>query len=402
MNTEFWRSVTGISAWCVAGAWCVRTTEALRNLPSVVNLTGIEWDVAPEGLPTLTVVVPGRDEAENIAATLDTLMQQDYAKVVVVAVDDRSSDRTGTIMDRYARLHPERITVLHITELPHGWLGKTHAMAQALTVSALGANDSEYVLFTDADVLFSPSVLRRTLAYAKSEQADHVVTVPTMQVKSWGEGVVLGFFQTFGLWASRPWKVADPEAMRDIAGVGAFNLLRRDALAALGGLAPQRLSVLEDITLARRVKAAGMRQRVAFAPGLVLVHWAAGAHGLMRVMTKNLFSAFNFRPALALGACLWIVVFCLAPLVGLAWWGTAVQGLLVMLCVSVTYRLYGEASSIPARFGWTYPLGAVAFLYALLRSMVVVWKDGGVKWRGTLYPLRELRRWNSPLQWKRK
>jgi hypothetical protein len=154
------------------------------------------------------------------------------------------------------------------------------------------------------------------------------------------------------------------------------------------------------MTLARRMKAAGMRQRVAFAPGLVLVHWAAGVGGLMRVMSKNLFSAFNFQPVLAVAFCVWLVVFFLGPLAGLFWWGTLVPGLLVVACVSVTYRMYSEVSWIPAKFGWAYPLGVAAFLYAVVRSVVVVWRDGGVKWRGTLYPLRELRRWNSPLQWK--
>jgi glycosyltransferase involved in cell wall biosynthesis len=362
----------------------------------MVDLTALEWDVEPDGSPTLTVIVPARDEAENIAATLDTLMQQDYRGVHVVAVDDRSSDATGSIMEEYAERYSDRLTVVHVMELPPGWLGKTHAMAQGLAVS-----ESDYVLFTDADVLFSPSVLRRSLAYAQREEADHLVTLPTLLVRSWDEGVVLGFFQTFGMWLVRPWKASDPKAERDVIGIGAFNMLRRDALAKLGGMLPQRLTVLEDITLARRVKAVGMRQRVAFAPGLVLVHWAAGASGLMRVMSKNLFSVFNFRPVLALVGCLGIAFFCLAPLAGLAWWRTLVPGLLVVACISVTYRLYGETSKIPAKYGWAFPLGALALIYAIMRSMVVVWKDGGVKWRGTLYPLRELRRHNSPWQWRK-
>jgi glycosyltransferase involved in cell wall biosynthesis len=395
MRPEVWRWLTEASAWGIALAWCAKTTDALRGLPSIVNLTGIEWDVTPEGSPSLTVIVPARDEAASIAATLDTLVQQEYANLRVVAVDDRSSDETGAIMDDYARRYPGRVSVTHIEELPTGWLGKTHAMAQGLA-----ASESDYLLFTDADVLFSPSILRRSLAYAEREQADHLVTVPTMQVKSWGEGVVLGFLQIFGVWAVRPWRASDPEAERDVVGVGAFNLLRRDALEKIGGLMPQRLAVLEDITLARRMKAAGMRQRVAFAPGLVLVHWAAGVSGLMRVMSKNVFSAFNFQPVLAVAFCVWLVVFFLGPLVGLFWWGTLVPGLLVVACVSVTYRMYGEVSWIPAKFGWAYPLGVVAFLYAVMRSVVVVWRDGGVKWRGTLYPLRELRRHNSPRQWK--
>jgi glycosyltransferase involved in cell wall biosynthesis len=397
MNAAFWPSVVEIAAWGVALAWCARTTDALRNLPGVANLIGLEWDVAPEGSPSLTVIVPARDEAANIEATLDTLMQQDYANLRVVAVNDRSSDKTGRIMNRFAKRFPKRLTVVHVRELPPGWLGKVHAMAEGLA-----ASESEYVLFTDADVLFSPSVLRRALVYAQMEQADQLVVAPTMQVKSWGEGVILGFFQVFSLWVARPWRVSDPKAMRDTVGIGAFNMLRRDALEKLGGLEPQRLVVLEDVTLGRRIKAAGMRQRMAFAPGLVLVHWAAGVRGLMHVMSKNVFSAFNFRPALALLACVWIAMFCVAPLVGIFWWGTIIPALLVAACVSVGYRLYGQLSWISARFGWAYPLGAVAIICAVVRSVVVVWKDGGVKWRGTLYPLRELRRHNSPLRWRRK
>ena len=395
MNPVFWPSVVEIAAWAVALAWCARTTDALRHLPSVPNLTGLEWDVWPEGSPGLTVIVPARDEAANIAATLDTLMQQDYENLRVIAVDDRSGDETGAIMDRFAERFPARLAAVHVTELPDGWLGKVHAMAVGFALC-----ETEYVLFTDGDVMFSPSVLRRALAYVERERADHFVAVPTMQVKSWGEGVLLGFFQVLSLWVTRPWLASDPKAERDVVGIGAFNLFRHDALERLGGLEPQRLVVLEDMTLARRMKAAGMRQRVAFAPGLVLVHWAAGVSGLMQVMSKNLFSAFNFRPALALAACVGLVLFCLAPLAGIFWWGTIVPGLLVAACVSVGYRMYGEVSWIEARFGWGFPLGAVMFIYAVARSVVVVWKDGGVKWRGTLYPLRELRRWNSPKMWR--
>lgn len=397
MRPELAHWLLEVGAWAIAFAWCYKVTDALRHMGEVANLTGVEWDLYPEDPPRLTVVVPARDEVENIGQTVAALLQADYANLQIVAVDDRSSDGTGEVVEQYARQHPERLTALHITELPYGWLGKTHAMAQALQLAA----DAKYVLFTDADVLFSPSILRRAVAYAELAQADHLVVLPTMQVRSRGEGVVLGFFQIFGVWASRPWKVADPAARRDSIGVGAFNLVRREALMELGGLAPQRLAVLEDIMLGRRMKAAHKRQRVAFAPELVLVHWAKGVNGLMRVMSKNLFSAFNFRPLLAGLACLWIILFCLAPLAGIFYWRTAGAGLLVVAAVSVAYRLYGQISRIDARYGWGFPLGALAFLYAIARSMVVVWKDRGVRWRGTLYPLAELRRHNSPLMVKR-
>jgi glycosyltransferase involved in cell wall biosynthesis len=404
---ELWRVGLEALAWLVAGAWCWQTSDAVFSAPSVPDLTSLEWDRAPERTATLTVVVPARNEAENIAATLDALLLADYAALTILVVNDRSTDATGTIADAYvvdeqrkqgeqgiAKARPT-LEVIHVTELPAGWLGKTHAMRVATEKS-----DSEYLLFTDADVLFSPSVLRRSLAYAEASQADHLVVLPTMQLRSRGEGVMLGFFQILGMWHTRLGRVSDPGA-RDFVGVGAFNLLRREAFEAIGGWAPQRMTILEDVTLGRRMKAAGMRQRIAFAPGLVLVHWATGVRGLMRVMTKNLFSAFNFQPLLLLGMCGWIVLFCLAPLAGLGWWPTLLPSLLVICCVGASYRLMGEVSRIDARYGWLYPLGALAFVWAMLRSMASVWAERGVVWRGTFYALSELRRHNSPLQWKK-
>jgi glycosyltransferase involved in cell wall biosynthesis len=403
--SQLWRLAIQTGAWAIAAAWMLRAFEALRGMPSVPDLRMAEWERPQVGLPSLTVVVPAKDEAENIAASLDALLLADYRDrdgrpPIILAVDDRSTDATGAILDDYAARFPERIEAIHVRELPEGWLGKTFALAAATEHSA-SRGQSDYLLFTDADVLFSPSILRRALAYAETTEADHLVVLPTMQIKAWGEGTVLGFFQVLGLWASRPWRVSDAESRRDVIGVGAFNMVRRDALSELGGWAPQRLAVLEDVTLGRRMKAAGMRQRIAFAPGFVQVHWAAGARGLMRVMVKNMFSAFNFQPLLVLGAVGWIMMFCVAPLAGLLWWGTLAPALLVMACVATMYRVMGKASEIDARYAWLYPLGALAFIVVLLRSMVTVMWQRGVVWRGTHYSLKELRQHNSPFQWER-
>lgn len=398
--TEFWRGIIKTVSWGMALLWVLRTYDAIHLLPTVPELTMPDWDVAPVGSPTLTVVVPARDEEETIAATLDALLQADYPGVRILVVDDRSTDGTGAIVDayvaEYAEKKPGRLAAIHIAELPEGWLGKTFALMVATDNSV-----SDYLLFTDADVLFSPSILRRALVYAQDTEADHLVVMPTVQVRSRGEGIVLGFLQVLGLWASRPWKIADPKARYDVIGVGAFNLVRRDALNEIGGWLPQRLAVLEDITLGRRMRAAGMRQRIAFAPGLVLVHWAKGGFGLLNGMTKNLFSAFNFQPLLLLLACGWIGVFCLLPLVGLAWLPTVLPSLVILSCIGATYRVMGAESQIDARYAWLYPLGALGLMFAMLRSMVMVTVQRGVVWRGTHYALRDLRRHNSPFVWER-
>jgi glycosyltransferase involved in cell wall biosynthesis len=393
--TPFWSAWIELGAWGIAGTWCVRATAVLQKLPGMADLTSSVWNIMPEQMPSVVVVVPACNEAESIGASLDCFLTADYPELFVLAVDDRSTDTTGAILDEYAAKWPDRIGALHITELPDGWLGKVHAMQ-----AAVDATDSEFLIFTDADVLFSPSILRRALAYAEAEDTDHLVVMPTAQVKSRGEGMILGFFQLLGFWAARPWKIADPNA-QDAIGVGAFNLLRRSALEEMGGMMPQRLTVIEDVTLARRIKAAGLKSRLAFAPGLVLVHWAKGAGGVIRVMTKNLFSGFGFNPLLLAGAALWIVMFFLAPLVGLLWLPTLLPSLLVVLAIASMYRVIGQYSLIDARYGWAAPLGAVMFLYAMLRSLAYAWWRGGIEWRGTVYPLSELRSFNSPFTWMR-
>ncbi|QMV19542.1 glycosyltransferase [Granulicella sp. 5B5] len=396
---EWWRTGAETVAWLVAAAWVFRASDVVRNLPAMPRLTGVEWDRLPERVASLMVVVPARNEEANIAATLDALMVADYPALKVLVIDDRSTDKTGMIVDayvaEYATRAPGRLDVIHVTDLPEGWLGKTFALQVGTENS-----ESEFLLFTDADVLFSPSVLRRTMVYMEAERADHAVVLPTMQVKSWGEGVVLGFFQILGMWAARPWRVSDPKAY-DTVGVGAFNLIRRTALEETGGWTPQRMAILEDITIGRRMKLAGMRQRLVFAPGLVLVHWASGGFGLVRVMTKNLFSAFNFRPLLLLVAALWMTLFFLAPLAEMGWWPTVGAGVMVLCSIGALYRVVGEVSEIDARYGWLFPLGALAFMWAMVRSMAVVWWRGGVEWRGTHYALRDLRRHNSQLKWIR-
>lgn len=385
----------------MALGWLWKTTDAVRGLATVARLDDPYWDVWPQQAPGLTVVVPGRDEGANIRATLQSLVAQDYRErggLRVVAVDDRSTDATGVLMDRCAANYSEWVSALHITELPEGWLGKTHALDAALKIGS----PTEYLLFTDADVRFEPSVLRRTLAYAEQEQVDHLVVMPTMELHSWSEGIVFGAFHAAILWAARPWKVPDPRARRDVIGVGAFNLVRRSALEAIGGLKPQAMVVLEDITIARRIKSAGLRSRVAFAPEMVRVHWAKGIRGQMRVMGKNLFSAFNFALLPALLACAGMASFGLVPLLGLFWWKTAIPAILVFGCVGLMYRSCEGFSSIPAKYAWTFPLAALLFTVTILRSITVVLRDGGVRWRGTLYPLRELRMHNSPSRWERR
>jgi cellulose synthase/poly-beta-1,6-N-acetylglucosamine synthase-like glycosyltransferase len=398
MISPAWRTAADYGEWLLAVLWLARTNEAIRRVGEVPDISQPEWDlIPPDGAaPSLTVVVPARNEAENIGATLETLLAQQYDSLRVLAIDDRSTDKTAQIVDEFAERYPEQIGAIHLDYLPEGWLGKTFALEVGTRNSS-----SEYLLFTDADVLFSPSSLRRAMAYAAMTGADHVVVMPTPEVRGHGEGMMLAFLSVLGMWITRPWRVSDPQARHDVMGVGAFNLVRREALEVLGGWEPQRLAVIEDVTLGRRMKAAGLRQRVAFGPELVLVHWARGARGIVRGLTKNLFASVNFRTLPMLIACAVVMMLFLAPLPGLAWWPTVLPALMSVCCIAACFRIMSVRSLIDARYGWLYPVAVFVVAWAMLRSALSVWARRGVMWRGTFYPLRELRMHNSPWQWER-
>lgn len=384
-------------AWLLATAWMWKAATAARGLPRIPNLLEPKFNLAPAGDPSITVIVPARDEQDALPGCLRSLIEQDYANLRIIAVDDRSTDATGAIIDALATEHPKRLRALHVQQLPANWLGKPHAMAMAAR-DAITMDRPKYLLFTDADVFFDPQAIRRSLAQAVATEADHFVTFPTPLVKSAGEGMLLGYLGVMGLWATRPWKASDPKAKRDSIGIGAFNLLRTEAYGKLGGFEALRMEILEDLMLARRVKLAGLRQRVAIAPGMVSLHWAPGALGVIHVMTKNLFAVFRFRIALVLAACAGFALLCLGPFVFLGFQQTRLPAVLALGAVAILYILSARHSKISPWYVFLFPAGAAMFLYSLLRSALTTLRAGGVTWRGTFYPLGDLRKNITPLR----
>src|SRR5207248_2773344 len=154
-------------------------------------------------------------------------------------------------------------------------------------------------------------------------------------------------------------------------GIGAFNLLRRSAYLQIGGFESVRMEIIEDLALARRIKHAGLAQRVAFGRGLASLHWASGVAGLVSVMTKNLFSVFRFYIWLALLGCLWLLVFCVAPAAGLFFTATRLPAIVTFAAVIWAYRLMSRHSRISTWNALFFPLSALVFVFTLLRPMLV-------------------------------
>jgi cellulose synthase/poly-beta-1,6-N-acetylglucosamine synthase-like glycosyltransferase len=371
--------------------WSWYIAHALVGIRTLPDLTDDLWDVSPadwNGLPSLSVVVPARNEAAGIEACLRSLVRSLYPRLRVIAIDDRSTDSTPAIMDALALEFSTRLSVLHVSELPEGWLGKTHAMW-------LGAQqtDSDYILFTDGDVTFAPKALARALAYLKSIDADHLVLFPTLTLKTFGETMMISLFHTLFIFEHRAWKASDPNS-KDHIGVGAFNLVRRSAYHAIGTYSALRLAILDDMKLGERMKRAGLKQRVAYGRDLVRVRWAEGALGVIRGLTKNAFAVADFRIPKLLFQITGMTYILLGPYAGalLAPGFAKLPFLAAIALIWFQYIGMSGQSEVPAWYMVTHPMASALFIYTMLRSMVVTIGRGGIEWRGTMYPLSEVRK----------
>lgn len=381
----------------LALAWASRIIDAALGMPSVADVSQAQWNRNPvlaSGNPKLSIIVPARNEEETIEQALTTLLSLDYDNYEVIAVNDRSTDHTGEIMERVAAAHVSRgarnvsLRVVHHTELPPGWLGKTHAMW-----TAANAATGDWLLFTDADVLFKPDSVRRALAYAESEPADHVVLFPRMIMKRPGEYMMIAFFQTMFMFGHRPWKVADPST-DDHMGVGAFNLVRRRVYEAVGTYQALRMEVLDDMKLGKVVKKSGFAQRNVFGGDLISIRWAHGAFGVVNNLTKNFFAVLSFQSWRVVISVIGLAFLNFGPFLGI-WFAhgwARVPYAIALVSMFLIYIGMSWRSAVPPYYFVLHPVSAALFIYTLIRSTIfTLWNDG-IVWRGTKYPLEELRK----------
>lgn len=387
-----------IAGTLLALIWLSRVIDTSIGVRTLVDISQPEWDLNPptDRIPSVSIIVPARNEEKSIGEALARLLKLDYSNYEVIAVDDRSTDKTGEIMDELASSagkwdhgppRPSNLKILHINELPPNWMGKTHAMWTAAKHAT-----GDWLLFTDGDVMFRPDCLRRAVAYAETERADHLVLFPRILMKRPGEKMMLAFFQLMFVFGHRPWKVADPKA-KDHIGVGAFNMVRRSAYQAIGTHEALRFEVVDDMKLGKLIKNAGFPQRNVLGDDLLEIHWAQGAFGVVRNLTKNFYAVLSYQWWRAAGFCILAAFFNLLPFAGVFYahgW-MRLPYAVALLCIFFFYIGMSRYSDVRPWYFFAHPISTALFIYTVLRSMFFVLWNGGVEWRGTFYPLQDLR-----------
>jgi hypothetical protein len=223
--------------------------------------------------------------------------------------------------------------------------------------------------------------------------ADHFVVVPTLTHEGLLAAGVQGSIQALGQWAARMWKVQDPDA-KDFFGVGGFNLLRADALEAFGGMERLRMEIVEDVSLGWLVKKELRRKSMmVLGPGLAKIAWMQGPLGIVRLLEKNAFAGNRYSVGITVVASGLLILQAVVPLLALAAgpWGAA--ACVTLYCsVAISFHANQKLNNISPLLAILYAPSVTILAWAFLRSMILTIKRGGVIWRGTLYPLAELKR----------
>src|SRR6266403_1080050 len=287
-----------IAGAILALAWFSRIVDAALGMPHVADIAKPEWDRKLAGEPRISIIVPARNEQEHIREALTQLLELDYSNYEVIAVNDRSTDRTGAIMDEIAasREAHGKLRILHVTDLPPRWLGKTHAM------------------------------------WTSGQQA-----------------------------------------------IGTYPALR--------------MEVLDDMKLGKVIKNAGFAPRVVFGDDLVSLRWAKGAFGVVNNLTKNFFALLSFQWWRTIASVIGVGFLNLGPFLGVSLthgWLRLPYGVALLSILAIYFGMSNRSDVRPYYF-FLHPVATALFMYALMRSMFhALWHDG-VIWRGTRYPLDELR-----------
>lgn len=362
------------SAMLVRADYCM---ARLRDVP----LPSDDWQA-----PLVSVIVAARNESRDIEKAVKSLLGLAYSPYQLTVVNDRSTDDTGEILDRLATEYPQ-LNVVHLEHLPEGWLGKNHAQHFGAQRS-----DGKWLLLTDADIVFDPTSLTRAVWWAEDQALDHLAGIPRIKVSGFLLNAVVAAFAVFFKAHFRPWRARNPKSKAFI-GIGAFNLVRAEAYHAIGGHEQLKMRPDDDIKLGKVLKQSGFRQDLIVAGSMLSVRWYASITELIRGLEKNAFAAVEYNPLTVVASTLAAFLFFVVPFAGavvatgLPQALFAMTALLWLVCCWQACRGFQQNPLYCLGF----PIATLLLIYIQLRTMLLNYWLGGIRWRDTFYPLDELR-----------
>ncbi|MEH7178641.1 glycosyltransferase [Neobacillus vireti] len=363
--------------------WIVFLLDGLIGLRKI---DALEIEQSLENGPLLSVIVAARNEEKQIQPSVLSQLNQTYQNVEWILVNDRSTDDTGLMMEEL-RLKDRRISVLHIDELPEGWLGKNNALYRGF----LGASGN-WILFTDADVRFEREAFAKALHYFERNELDHLTASPNLSAKNFWLKSFVAFFLFGFSYFKRPWAANNPKSKIG-TGIGAFNLVSRKAYESFGTHEMVKMRPDDDLQLGMRMKRSGYRQRIVTALKLIEVEWYGSLQEAFVGLEKNTFAGLHYRVSMVFFAIFGVFITNVLPFITIFSSNkiVALLSLGIIVLSGIHYIMVIKKMTIfsPAMF-LVLPVTALLFIYSIIRASWLTYRRGGIMWRGTLYKLSEL------------
>lgn len=349
--------------------------------------------IPAEQLPFVSVIIPARNEETKIARCLESLAQQDYPNYEIVIIDDRSTDRTGEIIQEIADRFPH-IKFVKGRETPTGWIGKCNALVQAYPHAT-----GNWLVFADADTCHQPHSLRRAVDYAIINKVDMVSFMPLQELKTFWEQVVSPVLLGSFLAGDPLNSVNDPDHVRAYA-YGQYILISRNAYETVGTHRAVHDQILDDIMLAQRVKGSGFHINAADGCTLYSVRMYQDLESLWYGWTKNAYALIECRLVYLAMILLLINGAIISPFIHLAILCQGVAAgnpphifLYIAPLVAVEFIFmgawYGRTKQYYEGARWYHffllPLGCVMVTAIYLRSAYLVLSKNNVSWKGRHY-----------------
>ncbi|MCC6469796.1 MAG: glycosyltransferase [Alphaproteobacteria bacterium] len=343
---------------------------------------------APAVWPAVIAVVPARNEADVIARSMGSLLDQDYpGPFQVVLVDDSSEDGTGDAARALARTHPrgERLSVVSGAPLPPGWVGKMWAVHNGIARADQADPAAPYLWLTDADIAHGPGVLRALVAKAEAGRLHLVSLMALLHCRRpWERLLIPAFVYFFQKLYPFP-RVNDP-ADRLAGAAGGCMLVRRDALRAIGGIAAIRAEVIDDCALGRALKKNGPIW-LGLAEDTHSIRPYEGLKDIWRMVARSAYDQLGYSPLALAGTVIGMaLVYLVPPLVALStpWHGNVAAGAMAGLAWLLmgwssrpTLALYGKPA--PAAL---LPVAGLLYNLMTLDSALAYYRGRGAFWKG--------------------
>jgi len=369
--------------------WIIKGVDLIVGhalyVPNVKKLDG--GHAAGDVTPKVSIIFGTRDEGPTVREAIETMLAQDYPSFEVIAVDDRSSEAHRALLRSFEG--KKNFKLVQVDHLEEGWLGKTHALYRGYLEST-----GEWLLFTDADVRFHPHAIHSAMHAVRKWHLHHLTLFPRLIVKNYLETLFISVFTlAFNLYY-RPWHARFPSS-RSFCGIGAFNFVNREAYETIGTHKKISFQIADDVMLGKRIKQHGFKQLIAFGYEIISVRWVEGFSGIINSLKKNAFAGFHYRMSLLFAATLASLIlnvlpFCMIFISShpfhLYACGTAIWIIFLIYLERIRYDRW----TLLAFLG--YPIGSLLLLVVLWVSAISVLRQGGVNWRDTFYPLKELRK----------